>query len=78
MMRRFRNPHPDLAVDLQLSDGFVDLAAEGTDVAIRIGRLDTSALIARKLGQTSLLLVASPAHLDHAGRPESLGARSRT
>lgn len=47
------------------------------DVAIRIGRLDTSALIARKLGQTSLLLVASPAHLDHAGRPESLDDLAR-
>lgn len=73
MMRRFRDPHPDLVVDLRLSDRFVDLAAEGIDVAIRIGRLDSSALIARKLGKTSLLLVASPAHLDHAGRPESLG-----
>jgi DNA-binding transcriptional LysR family regulator len=73
LLRRFRAPHPDLVVDLRLSDRFVDLAAEGIDVAIRIGRLDNSALIARKLGQTSLLLVASPAHLDQAGRPETLG-----
>jgi DNA-binding transcriptional LysR family regulator len=72
LMRRFRAPHPDLVVDLRLSDRFVDLAAEGIDVAIRIGRLDISALIARKLGQTSLLLVASPGHLDVAGRPETL------
>ncbi|KND17267.1 hypothetical protein ADZ37_19345 [Pannonibacter phragmitetus] len=71
LMRRFRTPHPDLTIDLRLSDRFVDLAAEGIDVAIRIGRLDSSALIARKLGQTSLLLVASPGHLDRAGRPES-------
>lgn len=71
LMRRFRAPHPDLSIDLRLSDRFVDLAAEGIDVAIRIGRLDTSALIARKLGQTSLLLVASPAYLDQAGRPET-------
>ncbi|MBL4929996.1 LysR family transcriptional regulator [Fuscibacter oryzae] len=73
LMRRFRALHPDLTIDLRLSDRFVDLAAEGIDVAIRIGRLDTSALIARKLGQISLLLVASPAHLDHAGRPETFG-----
>lgn len=77
MMRRFRSPYPDLVVDLRLSDRFVDLAAEGIDVAIRIGRLDSSALVARRLGQTRLLLVASPAHLDHAGRPESLDALSR-
>lgn len=72
LVRRFRAPHPDLVVDLRLSDRFVDLAAEGIDVAIRIGRLDSSALIARKLGQTSLLLVASPGHLNRAGRPETL------
>ncbi|MCX7645125.1 MAG: LysR family transcriptional regulator, partial [Rhodobacteraceae bacterium] len=77
MLRRFRAQHPDLVIDLRLSDRFVDLAAEGIDVAIRIGRLDNSALIARKLGQTSLLLVASPAHLDHAGRPETLGDLAR-
>lgn len=70
-MRRFRDTHPDLTIDLRLSDRFVDLAAEGIDVAIRIGRLVNSALIARKLGQTSLLLVASPAHLDRAGRPKN-------
>lgn len=77
MMRRFRAPYPDLVVDLRLSDRFVDLAAEGIDVAIRIGRLDASALIARKLGQTSLLLVASPEHLDRAGRPEPLSDLAR-
>lgn len=77
LMRRFRALHPDLVIDLRLSDRFVDLAAEGIDVAIRIGRLDNSALIARKLGQTSLLLVASPDHLAHEGRPETLDDLAR-
>ena len=77
LMRRFRAPHPDLVVDLRLSDRFVDLAAEGIDVAIRIGRLDSSALIARKLGQTSLLLVASADYLGRAGRPEMMGDLTR-
>lgn len=77
LMRRFRLQHPDLIIDLRLSDRFVDLAAEGIDVAIRIGRLDSSALIARKLGQTRLLLVASPGHLDQVGRPETLGDLAR-
>ena len=71
-MRRFRATHPDLVIDLRLSDRFVDLAAEGIDVAIRIGRLDNSALIARRLGRTSLLLVASRTYLDRAGRPEAI------
>jgi len=71
MLCRFRGPHPALQVDLRLSDRFVDLAADGIDLAIRIGRLDTSALIARRLGQTRLLLVASPAYLA-AGVPQGL------
>lgn len=74
LIRRFRAPHPDLSIDLRLSDRFVDLAAEGIDVSIRIGRLDSSALMARKLGQTRLLLVASPAYLARAGRPDTTGA----
>ena len=72
MLRRFRSPHPDLEIDLRLSDRFVDLAAEGIDVAIRIGRLDDSALIARKLGQSSLLLVAAPDYLAGRGAPQRL------
>ena len=66
-LRRFRKPHPDLEIDLRLSDRFVDLATEGIDVAIRIGRLNDSALIARKLGQSTLLLVASPVYLAERG-----------
>lgn len=77
LMRRFRAPHPDLVIDLRLSDRFVDLAAEGIDVAIRIGRLDNSALIARRLGRISLFLVASPGHLDRAGRPASVDDLAR-
>ena len=77
MLLRFRAPHPDLTIDLRLSDRFVDLAAEGVDVAIRIGRLDDSALIARKLGSGSLLLVASPEYLVRHGRPESLSDLTR-
>lgn len=76
-VRRFREPHPDLVIDLRLSDRFVDLAAEGIDVAIRIGQLGDSALIARRLGQSSLLPVASAAYLDRAGRPQRLEDLSR-
>lgn len=72
LLRQFRSAHPDLVIDLRLSDRFVDLAAEGIDVAIRIGKLDNSALIARKLHQTGLLMVASPAYLAARGRPERL------
>lgn len=72
LLRRFRAAHPDLTIDLRLSDRYVDLAAEGIDLAIRIGRLEDSALVARKLGQIGLMLVAAPAYLDREGRPETL------
>lgn len=68
-VRQFRAPHPDLVIDLRLSDRFVDLAAEGIDVAIRIGLMGDSALIARRLGRTSLVPVAAAVYLDRAGRP---------
>jgi DNA-binding transcriptional LysR family regulator len=77
LLLRFQARHPDLTIDLRLSDRFVDLAAEGVDVALRIGRLDDSALIARKLGTGSLLLVASPEYLDRHGRPENLSDLTR-
>lgn len=77
LLRRFRAGHPDLTIDLRLSDRYVDLAAEGIDLAIRIGRLEDSALMARKLGQIGLLLVASPAYLDRVGRPRTLADLAR-
>lgn len=72
LLHGFRAGHPDLTIDLRLSDRFVDLAAEGIDLAIRIGRLDSSALVARKLGEIRLLMVASPAYLSAHGTPARL------
>ncbi len=72
LLHGFRNAHPDLTIDLRLSDRFVDLAAEGIDLAIRIGRLDSSALMARKLSEIRLLLVASPSYLADHGTPGRL------
>ena len=72
LLQGFRAEHPDLTIDLRLSDRFVDLAADGIDLAIRIGLLDDSALVARKLGEMQLLLVAAPAYLARHGTPVRL------
>lgn len=72
VLHGFRLAHPDLTIDLRLSDRFVDLAAEGIDLAIRIGRLDSSALIGRNLGEIRLLLVAAPSYLSRHGAPSRL------
>ncbi|MGL3608045.1 LysR family transcriptional regulator [Rhizobium sp. G187] len=74
VLSNFRSAHPDLTIDLRLSDRYVDLAAEGIDLAIRIGRLNDSALVARRLGRTTLQLVAAPSYLDRMGRPMNLDA----
>lgn len=69
LLRRFADPHPGLHVDLRLTDRFVDLAAEGIDLAIRIGALPASALVARRIGATAFLLVAAPGYFARAGTP---------
>ncbi len=59
----------EVDVNLVLDDRYVELMGEGFDVAIRIGHLADSALMARKLAETRLMLVAAPAYLEREGRP---------
>ncbi|WP_407521497.1 LysR family transcriptional regulator [Methylobacterium oryzisoli] len=66
---RFRTRYPKLSVDLRLGDRFADLIAEGIDVAIRVGDLADSRLIARRLAPHRLCAFASPAYLALRGCP---------
>ncbi|MDQ0458406.1 LysR substrate-binding domain-containing protein [Rhizobium paknamense] len=59
--------NPNVVVDLSFTDGIIDLVAEKTDVAIRMGNLPDSGLIARKLGQSRRVVCAAPSYL--AQRP---------
>ncbi|WP_346831147.1 LysR family transcriptional regulator [Pseudomonas abietaniphila] len=70
-LHRFLQRYPDVTIDLQLSDQNVDLVSEGVDVALRIGDLKDSSLIARQIGLTRRLTVASPAYLKHYHAPQS-------
>jgi DNA-binding transcriptional LysR family regulator len=65
-VRSFLATHPALSIDLKLDDAFVDLIAEGVDVAIRSGELADSRLVSTKLGETRWLLVASEDYLRFA------------
>jgi len=65
----FSSQYPEVRLNLILSDRFVDLVDERIDVAIRIGDLDDSSLVARKLGTTSLLVCAAPSYLHEYGEP---------
>ncbi|CAN7410909.1 LysR family transcriptional regulator [Rhizobium sp. LjRoot254] len=64
--------YPGTSVDLILTDKIVDLVADRTDIAIRAGELTSSTLLARKLGDTRLMVVASPDYLARAGHPRTL------
>lgn len=73
----FARKHPRVTFDLDLNDRRVDLLQEGADLALRIGRLRDSSLIARKLFDARTVVCASQDYLDSHGmpeRPDDLGA----
>lgn len=67
---RFRALYPRVTVDMRLGDRFVDLVEEGIDVAIRVGELADSRLIARRLAPNTLCAIASPEYLARRGTPQ--------
>jgi DNA-binding transcriptional LysR family regulator len=71
IVNRLLRDHGDVTVELALSDRNVHLVEEGIDVAVRIGELADSSLIAVKLGVVSRVIVASPAYLKKHGIPKS-------
>lgn len=60
---------PEAAIDVTLSDRVVDLVDEGFDLAIRIGRLADSSLIARRIAPCRIVACAAPSYLDKHGAP---------
>ena len=63
--------NPELRIKLELTDRFVNLVEDRIDLAIRIGQLDESSLVARRIGEIRLLLCASPDYLKLNGLPAS-------
>ena len=64
--------HPALTLEVRLQDGFADLVRDGIDVAVRMGELRDSSLVARRIDSQRLLMIASPAYLDRHGTPRRL------
>jgi DNA-binding transcriptional LysR family regulator len=80
LMPRFLELHPQVTVDVSLTDRVVDLMDERTDIAVRWGRLPSSDLVARRLGETGQAIVAAPAYLARYGTPhtpQELAAHNR-
>jgi DNA-binding transcriptional LysR family regulator len=72
VIAEFACRHPRLNVTTAYSDKFVDMVAEGFDVAIRLGWLPDSSLVARRIGPVSGRIVATPAYVRKNGAPQSL------
>lgn len=69
IVAEFLDLYPEVQVELTLSDRNLDLIEEGLDLAVRIGVLPSSRLIARKVGEVRRVLVAAPAYLERRGTP---------
>ncbi|WP_428820721.1 LysR family transcriptional regulator [Microbulbifer sp. MCCC 1A16149] len=71
LIGEFKQDHPSVGIELQLNDRKVDVVEEGFDLALRIGNLKSSSLIARRLAPIRLVVCASPEYLAREGVPET-------
>ncbi|PHP66237.1 LysR family transcriptional regulator [Zhengella mangrovi] len=71
-LQAFMRDNPDLAINLVLSDEFVDIVGDGFDLAIRIAELTDSSLVARRLAPVQRFLVASASYIEKHGEPASI------
>jgi DNA-binding transcriptional LysR family regulator len=71
-LSKFLEDFPEINVNMVFENRYVELVAEGFDVAVRIGQLETSPLHARKLTETSMRMIASPIYFKKYGRPKKI------
>ncbi|MGI9333241.1 MAG: LysR family transcriptional regulator [Gammaproteobacteria bacterium] len=71
LLPAFLERHPDLTVNLRLTDRRVDMVESGIDVGIRLGPLSDSSIVARQIATTRRIVVAAPAYLQRRGTPVS-------
>lgn len=69
IVAEFAAAHPQVTVETELSNRFVDLVGEGFDLAVRVGALGDSRLVARRVAERGRLLCASRSYLERAGTP---------
>jgi DNA-binding transcriptional LysR family regulator len=68
---RFMQRFPEISVDLSMNDGFTDLVEENLDLSIRVGVITDQNLVARKIGVTHRVVVATPEYLKRYGTPKT-------
>ncbi|MCJ8169720.1 LysR substrate-binding domain-containing protein [Atopomonas sediminilitoris] len=77
LVTEFMTRHPQLKVEIELSNRTLDIVHEGLDLAVRLGRLQDSQLVATRLAPRQLYLCAAPAYLQRHGQPHSLAELSQ-
>ncbi|WP_159650457.1 LysR family transcriptional regulator [Vibrio atypicus] len=77
LLHQFLELHPQVDLDLMLTNQKLDLIEMGVDVAIRLGRLQDSSLIAKRLSTRQLYVCASPKYLERYGEPHTLSELSK-
>jgi DNA-binding transcriptional LysR family regulator len=70
VMSIYLKRHPEVSGELRLSDRMINLVEDGVDLAVRIGHLTDSSLVARHVGEMRRIVVASPAYLKQRGEPK--------
>jgi DNA-binding transcriptional LysR family regulator len=71
-MASFAARYPDVKFHVSASDQVIDLVEEGFDLAVRVGEVRADSLVARRLGETQIMLAAAPAYLKRHGTPRDL------
>ena len=71
LMTEYLKRHPEVSCDLRLSDRVVNLVEDGVDLAVRIGHLADSSLVARHVGEMRRIVVASKGYLKQHGEPKT-------
>lgn len=71
ILARYCDANPDVTVEMALSDRRIDLVAEGFDLAVRVGELQPSGLVARRVGTYRFVACAAPAYVAAHGEPKS-------
>ena len=74
LMSAYLARYPDVSGELRLADRMINLVEDGVDLAVRIGHLADSSLVARQVGEMRRIVVASSAYLEQHGEPKAPGA----
>lgn len=71
LLNEFLQRHPDIELEVNLNDRYINLVEQGYDLAIRIGELQDSNLVARRITDINLVTVASEAYIKRKGEPKT-------